>query len=86
MIIFTVEEIKTIDVVNTIKKIDKNIIKKVIVFDVFEDKKLSESMKSIAFKIKLQPIDKTFTDQEIETLSSKIIETITKNFDGKLRQ
>ena len=43
-------------------------------------------MKSIAFKIKLQPIDKTFTDQEIETLSSKIIETITKNFDGKLRQ
>ena len=80
------KEIKTIDVVTTIKKIDKNIIKKVIVFDVFEDKKLSESMKSIAFKLKLQPIDKTFTDQEIETLSSKIIETITKNFDGKLRQ
>ena len=40
----------------------------------------------IAFKIILQPIEKTFTDEDIEKISEKIIELVSKNFDGKLRQ
>ena len=79
-------EIKAIEIINKIKKIDKNIIKNVIIFDLFEGNKLPENKKSIAFKVTLQPQEKTFTDKEIESLSSKIIDLITTSFKGELRQ
>jgi len=34
----------------------------------------------------LQPQEKTFTDKEIESLSSKIIDLIATSFKGELRQ
>ena len=80
------KSIKVIEVVKKIQQIDKKIIKKVLIFDVFEDKKNFSNMKSVAFKIILQPIDKTFTDIEIENISNLIINLVSKNFDGQLRQ
>ena len=66
---------------NKIKKIDKKIIKNVIIFDVYEGEKLPDK-KSIALKIILQPQEKTFTDEEIENLSNNIIDFVSKSFDG----
>ena len=43
-------------------------------------------MKSIAFRVILQPIQQTFTDKEIDNISTKIIDLISKDFEGKLRQ
>ena len=74
------------EIINKIRKIDTRQIKKVSIFDVFEGSKLPENMKSIAFKVILQPIEKTFTDEEIEKISNKIIDLISKTFEGKLRQ
>ena len=79
------KNIKAIDLINNIKKIDKQIIKKVIIFDVFEGKKLPENKKSIALKVILQPLEKTFTDSEIEKISANIIDLISKSFEGELR-
>ena len=42
--------------------------------------------KSIAFKVMLQPQDKTFTDREIENFSNKIIDLIATSYKGELRQ
>tara|TARA_B110000116_G_scaffold261438_1_gene265666 strand:+ start:332 stop:2734 length:2403 start_codon:yes stop_codon:yes gene_type:complete len=80
------KDVKGIDIINKIKKIDKKIIKNVIIFDIFEGGKLPEDKKSIAFKVTLQPQDKTFTDSEIEIFSRNIINLISKSFDGELRQ
>lgn len=80
------KSIKAIDVINKIKKIDKKIIKNVMIFDIFEGDKLPNNKKSIALKIILQPQDKTFTDDEIENLSLNIIDHISKTFHGELRQ
>ena len=80
------QNVKGIDILNKIKKIDKNIIKNVIIFDLFEGGKLPEGKKSIAIKITLQPQEKTFTDKDIENLSINIIDTIFKSFKGELRQ
>ena len=79
-------KIQAIDIINAVRKIDKKIIKNVIIFDVFEGKNLSDSKKSIAFKVIMQPQEKTFTDAEIENLSTNIIDLISKSFDGELRQ
>ena len=80
------KNIKAIDIINKIKRIDKKIIKNVVIFDIFEGGKLPENKKSIAIKVTLQPQEKTFTDKEIENLSTKIIDLISKSFEGALRQ
>ena len=80
------KNIKVGEIISKIKKIDKQIIKKVSIFDVFEGENLPESKKSIAFKIILQPIEKTFTDIEIEKISNAVIDLISNDFDAKLRQ
>ena len=43
-------------------------------------------MKSIAFKVVLQPIENTFTDNEIEKLSKKIISNVSNFLGGQLRK
>jgi phenylalanyl-tRNA synthetase beta chain len=80
------KNIKAGEIINKIIKIDKKLIKKVTIFDVFDGNKLPENMKSIAIKVILQPIEKTFTDSEIEVISNTIIDLISKTFEGKLRQ
>ena len=56
------KNIRAGEIINKINKIDKQLIKKVTIFDVFEGNKLPENMKSIAIKVILQPVEKTFTD------------------------
>ena len=41
--------------------------------------------KSIALTVRLQPQDKTLTEAEIEAVSAKIIEKVTKATGGTLR-
>ena len=78
--------IKAGEIIKKLEKLDKQQIKKVSIFDVFEGKNLPKNMKSIAFKVVLQPKEKTFTDDEIEKISNNIIDLISKTFEGKLRQ
>ncbi len=80
------KSVKANDVISKIKKINKKIIEKVSIFDVYEGEKIESNSKSIAIRVLLQPIEKTFTEDEIESLSSKIIETITSTFSATLRK
>ena len=73
------------EIIRKIKKIDKNFIKKVTIFDVFEGDKLPDNKKSIAIRVLMQPQDKTFSDQEIENLSKQIIDVISKSFEASIR-
>ena len=66
--------------------VEKKLIKQVRIFDIFEGGKLPKNKKSIGLKIILQPLEKTFTDKEIENISNKIIDLISISFDGELRQ
>ena len=78
--------IKVTDITNKIKKINKKIIKKITIFDVYEGEKLPEDKKSIALRVLLQPQEKTFTDEEIEKISNQIIDLVTNGFEATLRQ
>lgn len=80
------KEIEANEIIKKVKKIDKNLIQKVTIFDVYEGDKLPDNKKSIAFRILLQPQDKTFNEQEIEDLSQQIIEVISKTFDASIRK
>jgi len=78
--------IKANDMVNKIKKIDKKIINKVTIFDVYKGEKIENDSKSIAIRVLLQPLEKTFTDEEIESISNQIIDTIISSFNAILRK
>ena len=80
------KEIEANEIIKKVKKIDKNIINKVTIFDVYEGDKLPEDKKSIAIRVLLQPQDKTFKEEDIENLSKKIIHQISQSFDGIIRQ
>ena len=80
------ENVNAIDIIKIVKKIDHKRIKKVTIFDVFVDEKLFKNMKSIAFKVILQPIENTFTDIELEQLSDKVINNISTLLGGQLRK
>ncbi len=75
--------------VNAAAGADKVLIEQVRLFDQFTGDKAEAQMgvgkKSIAISVRLQPTDKTLTDAEIEAVSAKIIEKVTKATGGVLR-
>ena len=80
------KEIEAIEIVKTVKKIDKRIISKVTIFDVYEGDKLPDSKKSIAIRVLLQPTDQTFKDEDIENLSTQIIDQVSNSFKASIRE
>ncbi|MBS91862.1 MAG: phenylalanine--tRNA ligase subunit beta [Rickettsiales bacterium] len=73
------------DLVSTIRKIDKDLIKSVTIFDSYFGEKIKSSHKAIALEVKIQSDHKTLQDQEINDLSEKIIKEVKEKFDAKLR-
>jgi phenylalanyl-tRNA synthetase beta chain len=64
---------------------DKNLIRDVTVFDVFEGSHVGEGKKSVAIEVTLQPKDKSLTEEEIEKVSGAIVAAVTKTTGGVLR-
>ena len=66
-----------------IKNIDKDIIKNVTTFDVFEGENIPEGKKSVAINVSLQSLNKTLTEKDLDQVSQKIIDTV-KNKTGAI--
>ena len=68
---------------------DKTLIESARIFDQFTGEKAAAQMgvgkKSIAFTVRLQPTDQTLTEAQIEAVSAKIIEKVSKATGGVLR-
>lgn len=76
---------EALTLINAAAGADKALIEDVRVFDAFSGGSLGEGKKSLALTVRLQPRDKTLTEAEIETVSAKIIEKVTKATGGVLR-
>ena len=72
-------------VINLVKKVDQELIKEVKIFDVYQGDNIASGKKSIAFNVTLEPKDKTFSDNDIEEVSQKIISTVQKTIGATLR-
>ncbi|WP_138379102.1 phenylalanine--tRNA ligase subunit beta [Luteithermobacter gelatinilyticus] len=64
---------------------DKKLIENISVFDVYEGPGVADGKKSVALSLRLQPRDRTLTDEEIEQLSAKVIAAVEKATGGQLR-
>ncbi|MEO0905070.1 MAG: phenylalanine--tRNA ligase subunit beta, partial [Pseudomonadota bacterium] len=78
-------EVEALTLVNAAAGADKTLITDVRVFDEFIGGSLGEGKKSLAVTVRLQPTDKTLKDADIEAVSAKIVEKVTKATGGSLR-
>ena len=73
------------DIVRTATGADKKLIAGVSVFDVFEGASLGDDKKSVAIRVRLQPRDKTLTDEEIEAVADRVVAQVLKATGATLR-
>jgi phenylalanyl-tRNA synthetase beta chain len=79
------EKYSSSEIIALIKKIDKQLIKAVKIFDVYQGDNIDTGKKSIAFSITLEPKDKTLSENNIEQVSKKIISKIQESTGATLR-
>ena len=78
-------EVEALTLVNAAQGADKALIEDVRVFDEFIGGSLGEGKKSLAITVRLQPTDKTLKEADIEAVSAKVVEKVTKATGGVLR-
>lgn len=64
---------------------EKNLLKEVDLFDVYEGDKLPEGKKSYAVSFLLQDETKTLEDKQIDKIMQKLQQTFEKNLEAVLR-
>ena len=55
------------------------------VFDVYEGKNIEESKRSIAYSLSFGKTDRTLTDEEVNDVMNKVIETLQNKIGAELR-
>ncbi|MBF9044502.1 phenylalanine--tRNA ligase subunit beta [Rhodobacterales bacterium HKCCE4037] len=78
-------DVAALDLVNAAAGADKALIEEVRVFDEFIGGSLGDGQKSLAITVRMQPTDKTLTEDEIEAVGAKIVEKVEKATGGTLR-
>ena len=73
------------EITSLVKKINKDLIKDVKIFDVYQGDNIDSGKKSIAFNVTLEPKDKTLSEKDIEQISKKIISTVQEATGAALR-
>ena len=71
---------------NAVWASNNKLVSDVSIFDVFEGKNLGQNQKSVAMSVTLQPLEKTLTDEEIETVAQEIIASVKDLAGGQLRE
>ncbi len=78
-------EVEALTLVNAAIGADKALIENVRVFDEFIGGPLGEGKKSLAITVRLQPTEATLKDADIEAISARIIDQVSKATGGVLR-
>ncbi len=79
------KNIKAQDLIEIITSIDKNLIKSVKVFDVYEGENIQEDKKSIALNVTIQSSEKTLSENDLEKINNLIISTVESKSGAKIR-
>ncbi len=78
-------EVEALTLVNAAMGADKSLIEDVRIFDEFIGGSLGAGKKSLALTVRIQPQTATLKDKDIEEISARIVEKVTKATGGTLR-
>jgi phenylalanyl-tRNA synthetase beta chain len=79
------DDVKYSDIEAIAFKVEKNILKKVSLFDIFIDDKIGKGKKSYAVSFILQDKRKTLTDKEIDKVMKKLIRAYEEKLNARIR-
>ncbi len=72
------------DMLSTIKSVSP-FISGIELFDIYEGEQIPDGYKSVAFSMRLQPKDATFSDAEIKSIVGDVLKVSSDKFGAKLR-
>ena len=72
------------DMLRAIKGADKQYLVDARIFDVFTGEGVAEGKKSVAIEVTLQPVEKSFTEEDLKAISDKVVKAAGK-VGGELR-
>ena len=73
------------DVLKAAQGAERKLIADVTVFDLYEGVGIPEGSKSVAIAVRLQPVERTLTDAEIEEVNSRIVAEVSRKTGATLR-
>ncbi|MCJ2144387.1 phenylalanine--tRNA ligase subunit beta [Methylobacterium sp. E-066] len=73
------------DIVKAAQGAERKLVTGVEVFDLYEGTGVPEGSKSVAIAVRLQPVERTLTDAEIEAVSAKIVAEVSRRTGATLR-
>ena len=79
------DDVSAAALLKAVRSADKKLIEAAELFDVYKGKGLEENQKSMAIRVRLQPVDATLTDADITTLTNAVTEQVKKQVGGILR-
>jgi phenylalanyl-tRNA synthetase beta chain len=76
---------KVQELIEIITNVDKDLIKFVKVFDVYEGENIAKGKKSIALNVTIQSLEKTLNEEDLNKINQLIISTVESKTDAKIR-
>ena len=76
---------KVQELIEIITNINKDLIKSVKVFDVYEGDNIDKEKKSIALNVTIQSLEKTLNEEDLNKINQLIISTVESKTDAKIR-
>ena len=73
------------EILKAVRMAERTLIESVSVFDLYAGEAVPPGKKSIAIRVRLQPKEKTLTDEQIEAIAASIIAAVAKATGGILR-
>ena len=73
------------ELIEIITNVDRDLIKSVKVFDVYEGDNIPKDKKSIALNVTIQSLEKTLNEEDLDKVNQLIISTVESNTDAKIR-
>ncbi|MDD5341490.1 MAG: phenylalanine--tRNA ligase subunit beta, partial [Patescibacteria group bacterium] len=74
------------EIASAVREVEKDLIREVTFFDVYEGAGIPEGKKSIAFRIIYRSDDKTLTMEEVQVIHQKVLQILVKLFDAQIRK
>ncbi len=76
---------KSQELLEVISDVDRELIKNVNIFDIYEGENIPKDKKSIALNVTIQSMTKTLKDEDLEKINKLIIDTVENKTGAKIR-
>ncbi len=80
------ENVNFAQIKKAVLEVERDVIKRVELFDIFRGEKIKQGNKSIAFSIFFQADDRTLTDIEVDKVMKNVTIRLNEHFQANLRQ